>query len=94
MGNGLKTLNICRFVSLCLCAIASVCAHAQVDVLTQHNNNFRTGVNLKETILTPANVDKAHFGMLFKRTVDDQLYTQPLVATGIAVGGEPGTWCM
>ncbi len=87
MGSGLKTLNICRFVSLSLCAIASVCAHAQVDVLTQHNNNFRTGVNLKETILTPANVDKAHFGMLFKRTVDDQLYTQPLVATGIAVGG-------
>jgi hypothetical protein len=56
-------------------------------VLTQHNDNARTGANLRETVLTPANVNKAQFGMLFKRTVDDQLYTQPLVVTGVAVGG-------
>src|ERR1039458_6130984 len=65
----------------------STYAHAQVDVLTQHNNNFRTGANLRETVLTPENVNPTQFGMLFKRVVDDQLYTQPLVATGIAVGG-------
>src|ERR1039458_10552441 len=62
----------------------STYAHAQVDVLTQHNNNFRTGANLRETVLTPENVNPTQFGMLFKRVVDDQLYTQPLVATGIA----------
>jgi hypothetical protein len=62
-------------------------AKAQVDVLTQHNDNARTGVNLHETELTPANVNKAQFGMLFKRVVDDQLYTQPLVVTGVKVGG-------
>jgi hypothetical protein len=56
-------------------------------MLTQHNDNFRTGVNLQETVLSPANVNKAHFGMLFKREVDDQLYTQPLVVTGVTVGG-------
>lgn len=60
---------------------------AQVDVLTQHNDGMRTGANLKETILTPASVNKEHFGMLFKRAVDDQLYTQPLVATDIKIGG-------
>jgi len=27
------------------------------------------------------------FGMLFKRVVDDQLYTQPLIVTGVEVGG-------
>ncbi len=62
-------------------------AMAQVDVLTQHNDNARTGANLRETVLTPANVNKAHFGMLFKRVVDDQVYSQPLVVTNLSVGG-------
>ena len=56
---------------------------AQVDVLTQHNDNARTGVNSRETVLTPANVNRARFGMLFKRVLDDQLYTQPLIVTGV-----------
>jgi hypothetical protein len=60
---------------------------AQVDVLTQHNDNMRTGANLGETELTPAKVNKASFGMLFKRVVDDQLYTQPLVVTSVRVNG-------
>ncbi len=62
--------------------VAAACG-AQVDVLTQHNDNARTGANLAETVLTPANVNHAHFGMLFKHAVDDQLYTQPLVVTGV-----------
>ena len=72
---------------LCLFAITGGGALAQVDVLTQHNNNARTGVNLQETSLTTANVNKTQFGMLFKRVLDDQLYTQPLIVTGIAAGG-------
>src|SRR5450432_1811363 len=67
--------------------LLSIGARAQVDVLTQHNDNMRTGANLQETLLTPKNVNKAQFGMLFKRLVDDQLYTQPLVATGLEVNG-------
>jgi hypothetical protein len=68
-------------------AMTGLCANAQVDVLTQHNNNGRTGVNLRETVLTPANVNQVKFGMLFKRVLDDQLYTQPLIVTGVSVGG-------
>jgi len=64
-----------------------VAAFAQVDVLTQHNDNARTGANLSERVLTPANVNKQHFGMLFKRVVDDQLYTQPLLLTKVRIGG-------
>ena len=60
---------------------------ARVSVLTQHNNRQRTGANLKETILTPANVNVKRFGMLFKRVVDDQVYGQPLVVTDVKIGG-------
>ncbi len=62
-------------------------AQGRVDVLTQHNDNARTGVNLQETVLSPGNVNRLQFGMLFKRGVDDQIYTQPLVVTGVNVGG-------
>jgi outer membrane protein assembly factor BamB len=81
-----KTL---RVLVLCACQVTVpyIYSHAQVNVLTQHNDNSRTGVNSRETTLTPANVNGAQFGMLFKRVLDDQLYTQPLVATGVEVGG-------
>ena len=70
-----------------ICALVGARAAAQVDVLTQHNDNARTGANLRETVLTPANVNKAQFGMLFKHVLDDQSYTQPLVVTNVAVSG-------
>jgi hypothetical protein len=62
------------FLGICVLAMGN--AVAQVDVLTQHNDNARTGTNLREFVLTPANVNKGQFGMLFKRVVDDQLYTE------------------
>ncbi len=83
----LTAAKILRFACVCLAAFPCARFYAQVDVLTQHNDNARTGVNLKEMALTPTNVNKAQFGMLFKRAVDDQLYTQPLVVTGVRVGG-------
>src|ERR1035437_583548 len=73
-------------LSACLCFFAAMCADLpaqKVDVLTQHNDNSRNGANLQETYLTPRNVNDTQFGMLFKRLLDDQLYTQPLVATGV-----------
>ena len=83
MSSGLALLAAC-LVPFTSCGVR---AHAEVDVLTQHNDNSRTGANLRETVLTPTNVNEKQFGMLFKRVVDDQLYSQPLVVTGVAVGG-------
>jgi len=71
----------------CAWLLVSSLGFAQADVLTQHNDNFRTGANLKETLVTPSNLSAQRFGMLFKHIVDDQLYTQPLVATNIKVRG-------
>src|ERR1017187_9811481 len=58
-------------------------SHAQVSVLTYHNDNFRTGANTNETILTPANVSSNIFKRLFTRSVDGYVYAQPLVAADV-----------
>ena len=56
-----------------------------VDVLTYHNDNARTGDNLAETTLTPANVNAATFGKLAQVAVDGQVYAQPLIKTGVTM---------
>ncbi len=70
-----------------MAAFGSIAAVSQVNVLTQHNDLARTGANLHETVLNPANVNGKHFGMLFKRVLDDQVYGQPLLATNVKIGG-------
>jgi len=61
-------------------------AGAQVSVLMQHNNPFQTGANLSETVLNTSNANTNQFGLLFSRTVDDQIYAQPLVAAQVNLG--------
>jgi hypothetical protein len=56
------------------------------DVLTQHNDNSRTGANLGETVLNPINVRTGTFGKLFTLPVDGQVYAQPLIASAVDLG--------
>ena len=58
-----------------------------VAVLTQHNDNTRSGWNDKETALTTNNVNVQQFGAVFTLRVDDQVYAQPLVVGHVSVGG-------
>ena len=68
-------------------------ALAQTAITTYHYNNNRTGWNQSETVLTPANVGTATFGLLQKVTLDDQVDAQPLVVPGmlITAGNFQGT---
>jgi hypothetical protein len=56
-----------------------------IDVVTYHYDNLRTGQNLNETILTPANVNSAKFGKLGAFSVDGRVDAQPLYLSAVAI---------
>ncbi|HWY21907.1 MAG TPA: hypothetical protein VNX26_11855 [Candidatus Acidoferrum sp.] len=60
-------------------------AGTAMHVLTRQNDNQHTGQNLRETILTPANVNSGSFGKLFSYPVDGQLYAQPLYVQNVII---------
>lgn len=76
--------SILSFAALALMAMP---ARSQVNVLTQHNDNHRSGANLQETALTVASV-KQHFGKLWSLYADGQIVAQPLYVSGLNVQGK------
>src|SRR5215831_4616766 len=69
-------------VMLLMC-IPCVAAADALRVPTQHNDNYRTGANLNETILSPSTVNGTSFGKLFTLSVDGAVYAQPLYQGGL-----------
>jgi len=60
---------------------------SSIDVTTYHYDNLRTGQNLTETTLTPANVNQAKFGKLGELMVDGKVDGQPLYLSQLAIPG-------
>ena len=60
---------------------------AGTDVLTYKNDASRSGLNATETVLTPANVAAAGFGLLRTLAVDGKVDAQPLYVSQLTVAG-------
>jgi hypothetical protein len=58
---------------------------SSIDVVTYHYDNARTGQNLKETALTPANVNSTKFGKLAELAVDGLVDAQPLYLSNVVI---------
>jgi hypothetical protein len=74
---------------LCLLALlcSTIAATAQVNLYVRGYNASRTGANLQETILTPANVNPTNFGKLFTVQTDGQIYASPLYVSNLQIAG-------
>jgi uncharacterized protein (TIGR03437 family) len=69
-------------------AFCCLTSHAGVSILTANGDNYRTNSNLQETVLTPATVTASSFGKLGVFAVDGQVYSQPLVVSGLSIPGK------
>jgi hypothetical protein len=74
-------------VAVLMLGIGSQLDRAQVNVLTHHNDKFRSGQNLAERILTPSAVNSSTFGKLFEVPMDGKVDAQPLYVTGLRIPG-------
>jgi hypothetical protein len=76
------------FRSVLLLQVLVATGWCQVNVVTYHYDNFRTGQNLHESVLTPTNVNSTSFGKLFSQPVDGQIYAQPVELQSVTVPGK------
>jgi outer membrane protein assembly factor BamB len=83
----MRTLSACIGIITTVAALSSAPAGPPVTVAMSQYDVGRTGANLQERILNPSNVDAAHFGKLFSRTVDDSIYALPLIVPDLAIAG-------
>jgi hypothetical protein len=71
------------FLTICLSTIGGSARAG--DVLTQHNDNQRTGANLLEPGLNADAVRDGNFGKLWTLYADGQVVAQPLYVAGLAI---------
>ena len=76
-------LVLALIVCCCALGLGVSAAWGQNNVLTQHNDNTRSGLNANEKILTPANVNMNTFGKLFTHSVDGIIVGQPLYVSNV-----------
>ena len=76
-----------RRYSLTLLFMIGIQSASHAQVLTAQYDNFRTGADLHETALKPPNINSRDFGKLFSRTVDGDVFAQPLYIPSLSIAG-------
>jgi hypothetical protein len=72
----------------CLTCVSLCSAQVTIPAIpTSRGDNQRTGQNINETLLTPANVNSRQFGALFNYPIDYQTLAQPLYVPGVTING-------
>jgi len=82
---GTHTVRAISLANTSKSATAKVIMTNYSGVYTWHNNNSRNGLNPQEVVLTTSNVKSSSFGKLFSRTVDGQIYAQPLYVANLNI---------
>jgi hypothetical protein len=72
---------------VCCFTLVSIYSWGQTSILTYHNDVQRSGQNLTETILTPANVMPSTFGKVFSFKTVGNVYAQPLYLPNVSIAG-------
>jgi len=80
-------MSVAAGVLVLVAASRTTSTVATTDLVTYHNDVARTGQNLNETVLTPANVVAAMFGKKQILATDGKVDAQPLYLSGVSVGG-------
>jgi len=73
-----------RVILFCLPAFTSLVPISDAqNVTTWHNDNYRTGWQQNETILTQSNVNQSNFGLLWQWSVSGHVLAQPLAVANV-----------
>jgi hypothetical protein len=84
---GIHTVTV-KTPDLLQSADATVYIVNHPGVFTHHMDNLRSGANLNETVLTPANVTPATFGKLFSYPIDGLSFASPLYVPNVSIPGQ------
>jgi len=66
-------------------AVAFLAVDNYTGTFTMKNDTFGTGQNLNEVALTTGNVNQNQFGKLFTRSVDGNIYAEPLYVPDVTI---------